>query len=982
VPTRRPLPRPPIAPLLAALLCAAPLVRAGAQSLSAGSVAGDVRAASGDRLGETTLTLIDRTTGVRRTARTRLEGAFRFLALPPGEYDLTAERLGFRVQRVVGVPVHAGAMLRVAVRLETAGTGTMAIDTVLFRGAPAGGTLGAALASSGLSDLADPRELATAAASLLPGAGPDLGYEGLPGRLGAIAVDGVVRSSPRHPRLAGAVLDGLTFVPASLAGAEMLGGGRDAEWPGAGGGVLSLATLRGSRTLGLRAGLDYSGAGPRAVAVLSGPIVNDTAHFAIGVAYRRLEHDLPAPWRSDSIAFALDTVARDSFATDASAYLRPVRDRTELASAFGRLDWQIAQAHQVSLRASAGTARIREPELGEYAAPAVGSSLEATELSATVALTSTLGSRAASELRVAVDAGRHEYVAAPLPLTRMVEPGLSLGAAATTPGRFTRSTVRVAETVHVRLGAHEAKIGLALGFTNHDQTYADDRNGTFTFSGPIELAQRTGAFRQTVGLAPLSSFAVRDFTLFLQGLLRPSADLEIALGLHGAREALPTADVRQNAGWLQATGIDNAALPRARLRVAPRAGLSWSAGPRREWRVEVEAALHHDGTDPGLMAEILTLAGGVRVRRALGALNAWPNLPDSASAPVRGEALSLLGPSYQPPRHGRLAAGITRSFGRTVARVSGAYRHTDFLPRRRELNLPVVTRRDQFGRSVYGTLAQSGAVLGPMPGTNRRFTAFDAVSALEPTGASDYYGLSVQLEREAARGLSLMARYTFSRTTDNWFGARDGTAQGTVLPFADTVGGAEWARGRSDFDAPHRVTLGTELRFAGRSGMRLAVLWRWRSGLPFTPGSRDGVDANGDGSDRNDPAFVSDSVAGAAAVIAASDCLRRQIGRFAERNSCREPGVSDLDIRAAFRLFRMGGAETELVVDGLGVLDPDRAIVDRALYVVDRSGTITTSTTGGITRYTVPLVANPNFGLPLVRRNLGATWRVGLRVSH
>ncbi len=971
-----------VVPLLAALLSAAPLARAGAQSLSAGSVAGDVRSRAGDRLGETTLILADRTTGVRRIARTRLDGAFRFLALPPGEYDLIAERLGYRVQRIVGVPVHAGAMLRVAVRLDAATGGATVIDTLPFAGAPVGGALGSVFAPAGLADLADPRELATASASLLPGGSADLAFEGLPGRLGAVAVDGVVRRSARHPRLAGAALDGLTFVPAALGGAELFGGGRDVEWPGAGGGVLSLASLRGSRTLGLRGALDYSGNGPRAVAVLSGPIVNDTAHFAIGVAYRRLEHDLPAPWPSDSLALAIDTVARDSFATDPGAYRRPVPARTELASAFGRVDWQIARSHHLAIRAGAGSARIREPDVGAFAAPTVGGSFEATELSALVALTSTLGSRAANELRVAVDAGRHEYLAAPLPLTRFVEPGLALGAPATSPGRFDRSTVRVAETIHVRLGAHEAKAGVALGFTSHEQTYADDRVGVFTFSGPIEFAQRTGGFRQSVGLPPLASFGVRDFSLMLQGTLRPTEDLEITLGLHGSREALPAADVRQNAAWLLATGIDNAALAGPSLRIGPRAGLSWSAGPRREWRVEFEAGLHHDATDPGVMAEAVALAGGVQVRRGFGALNAWPGLPDSTAAPVRGEALSLLGPLFQAPRHGRVAGGITRSFGRTVARLSGTYRHTDYLTRRRELNLPVTSRRDQFGRAVYGTLSQSGAVLGPVPTTNRRFAAFDAVHALEATGASDYYGITVQLEREAARGISLMARYTFSRTTDNWFGARDGTAQGAVLPFADTVGGTEWAQGRSDFDAPHRLSLGTELRFPGRAGVRFAVLWRWRSGLPFTPGFRDGVDANGDGADRNDPAFVSDSVAGAAAVIAASDCLRQQIGRFAERNSCREPGVSDLDVRAAVNLFRVGGTRAELVVDGLGVLDPDRAIVDRALYLVDRTGTLATTTTGGTTRYTVPLVANPNFGRPLVRRNLGATWRVGLKVSY
>jgi hypothetical protein len=258
-----------------------------------------------------------------------------------------------------------------------------------------------------------------------------------------------------------------------------------------------------------------------------------------------------------------------------------------------------------------------------------------------------------------------------------------------------------------------------------------------------------------------------------------------------------------------------------------------------------------------------------------------------------------------------------------------------------------------------------------VPGTNRRFAAFDDVSSLDPAAASDYYGLSAGLERMLTRGFGLMVTYTFSRTTDNWFGARDGSREAQFLPPGDTVS----ARTRSDFDVPHRLVLGAQLRLPG-GGLRIIALYRRRSGYPFTPGFRDGVDVNGDGSGRNDAAFVSDTLPGADAVVRDNGCLRSQTGRIAARNSCREPSVAQLDLRLALPLSRLR-AGTELTLDVLGLAATGLDVTDHALYLVDPATALTTSA-AGVT--TIPLIANPNFGKPLVKRDPGVAFRAGLRV--
>jgi hypothetical protein len=424
--------------------------------------------------------------------------------------------------------------------------------------------------------------------------------------------------------------------------------------------------------------------------------------------------------------------------------------------------------------------------------------------------------------------------------------------------------------------------------------------------------------------------------------------------------------------------VDNALVKDRQVAVNPRAGFSWALGRDRTWVLQGGAGLFSDPDDPDLLAEAITRSVGARVRRGAGALGRWPTVPDSVVAPVQGETITLLGPDHRPPRTGRVSLGLGGALGRLSLRIGGVYRHTDFLPLRRDLNLfASPSARDQYGRPLYGTLVQTGGILTAQPGSNRRFTAFDAVHALDPAAASDYYGLTLGLEREVARGLSLLAHYTYSRTRDNWFGARLGLTDAAVLPFNDSASHVTWAKGVSDFDVPHRLVVGSELRLPGRGGVRLAVLYRWQSGYPFTPGFRDGVDANGDGSDRNDPAFVTDTVQGAAEVIAANDCLRSQVGRLVERNSCREPALGQLDVRLGASLGRLGGGRAEIYVDGLGLARTGGDIVDRALYLVDGTRSITTA--GTVT--TVPLVANPNFGKALVQRAPAATWRVGVKVS-
>ena len=954
---------------------------ARAQSLSAGGLSGMVRDEAGQPVGGVDVSVLDNVTGIRRGRITPRSGVFSFDLLLPGDYSVLVQQFGYRPVVYRRVPIRAGSRIDLQVVLIQGMPGA-GVDTVSYPGVPAGGAhvaLHGGPPGDDFAELVDQSRLATGASALLPGTDGDLGAEGLPGRLGAIVVDGVARWSPRHPRLVTGAPDGAAFPQSSLRSVELLAGGFDAEWPGASGGVLSLATVPGSRDFTTNISASAGPEGQSAAVTMSGAAIRDTAHFAIGFAGTRLAPQLPSPWPDSAISLAAAGIAQDSFNTDLSPYRATYTPVTTNLTGFGRFDWLAAPGQLLSVRASASKLTADDPTLGADQPPSLGARLESSDYSLAAALTSVINVKFGNEFRIAVDGGTQTYAATPLPGTLFPGDGLFAGSSALLPGSFKRLTVRAGETGHFQFRGGSLKAGIQFAMNSFDQTYADGRAGTYYFGDSTGFATRTGAFRQTVGTVPTSQFSTHTAAFFSQVLLRPSNGLSLMLGVRAERSTPPVGDLRPNTEWLRLTGIDNTAVGKSTVQILPRGGLAWTLGERRRWQVIAAGGMFTDQDDPGEWAEALTHAVGTQVRRGNGTLGAWPGVPDSTVAPVVGQSLTLLGPEYRPPRTGRGLFSIVGNLGGTILRLQGNYRHTDFLPMRRDLNLSINTRgADQYGRPLYGTLDKFGGVLAAAPGTNRRFAGFDEVSSLDPAAYSDYYGATIGLERDLPRGLGLMAMYTYSKTTDNWFGARASGTEAQFAPVTDSAGIADWVDGRSDFDVPHRLTLGVLLRFGGRA--RLAAVYRMRSGYPFTPGFRDGVDANGDGSARNDPAFVTDTVSGAANVIAANSCLTSQVGQLAERNSCREPSVSSLDLRLAISLGRLGGkARTELLIDGYNLVMTGADVTDHALYLVDPARPLSTNTTTGVT--TVPLVANPNFGQPLVKRKSDPAFRVGLRVE-
>jgi hypothetical protein len=987
-----------------ALLIALSATGAGGQTLATGVLSGVVRDPTGAPLSDVELIVTDREVGGLRVVTVGRDGTFRVSPLPPGSYSVRADRLGYRPKQIDAVPLRPGERLELEILLTPA-TPPIELEQVRFEGGGAGSRSGFGqwLSTIPLARLPWERRELGEVAGLSTTATDALEIEGLPASLSTLMIDGVRYTPVRHPDLDRGDPGFITLPLAAFESAELVTADPDMEWTGFSGGALAAYSRRGTAQLGARTFGSWSGGPLRSSqlidgsspansslwggVLLGGPILQDTAHFVVGFEARRLETPRPRAWALDpSIGAAVLAAGRDAHSVGLEAYTRPFVLQTTVLSGFGRFDWQLSGGSVLSVRAGFGGLLPigGDAEVARSAVP--GAVAEGGDLLLSAALSSTIATNWSHEIRVGVSRGMREYEpeaevagAQVLPSTRVIAGGLSFGADPRLPGSFRRTDFTTAQSLEMSTGVHRLKFGLDTEVSSTDDTYAYARRAEFLFGGPEEFADGEGAVVQTQIQSPQASFTRLAFGAYVQNTWNAAPGLDVVGGVRFDVETLPATKGRLSQRWLDYTGLSNVDIPERVASLSPRLGVTWNVGGQGVWIVRASAGAYSQRVPSDAIAEWLTVDGTPTVRRIVGDLDVWPSLPAAPGVPSDPSRLTLLGPDFRGPLTGRASFGVSNLVAPgTTIHFSATYRETDYLPRREDLNrLPVATGADQHGRPIYGPLVQVGQlVTSPRP--NRRFGDFDVVSAINADGWSRYWGVTGAVEHDAGDRLGLFARYTYSKTTDNWLARSDGGPDAQLSPFPEREAD-DWRDGTSDLDLTHRVAAGAELRFPGPLEPRLSAVYRYRSGYPFTPGFRTGVDVNGDGSGRNDPAFVDTSINGVSTLTSEWDCLRTQTGRFAERNSCREPGVHGLDARFGLVVGRSSGLSMQLFAEGLNLTDPAVGERDVALYMIDASRALVEDPVRRVV--TLPLVANPDFGKLLGRAGTGRTLRLGIEVT-
>ena len=204
-----------------------------AQSIVTGAISGAVLDELGRPMPDVHVVLAETGAGVQRERQTGDRGQFDFLFLPPGSYEIFAQQLGYRANRVRGIPVGPGRATRVPISLALAPPPVTVYMSMSSSVVPLSwwGPLARVCFPTWRSD-ACPAEVESFAelARFSSVSHGGLAIEGLPGRQAGVLVDGVpYAGAVHHPALSDSGYTTALLPYSQLASAELLPGGVDIE---------------------------------------------------------------------------------------------------------------------------------------------------------------------------------------------------------------------------------------------------------------------------------------------------------------------------------------------------------------------------------------------------------------------------------------------------------------------------------------------------------------------------------------------------------------------------------------------------------------------------------------------------------------------------------------------------------------------------------------------------------------------------------
>jgi len=479
---------------------------------------------------------------------------------------------------------------------------------------------------------------------------------------------------------------------------------------------------------------------------------------------------------------------------------------------------------------------------------------------------------------------------------------------------------------------HRYKFGIDLQYHRYSQDNTTNRYGTYTYNS----------------LSDFENGIPFSFTRRLQVNRRLGDDIDLSTWLGDAWRKTPrlqiTYGVRVDAAHFQGNPsfnplIDsvfhqrNDAVPRG-VYLSPRLGFSWTYGTNPQIGGFEGAARGSRGQISGGIGEFQNLPNSQLIAGAV----------DQTGLPSAAQTLSCIGAAVPTPDWLQYLQS-TGSIPTTCANNQTVYSSTvpnvvlftpDYIPQRSwranlNWNLPVLNNRFRLSNGATYSLnlnQQSQVDLNfnqksvfNLPGENRPVYV-NPTSIFPTTGAiisrdarvsqdfaqvTDYLSDLKSHTTQLSFGISPIAfnssfqwnvTYIWQKIVDEERGFNGGnTASDPYL--------LQWARG--DRDARHQITYNIGYTF--HQAVSFQAFGRFQSGNPFTP--MISGDANGDGYN-NDRAFIYNPAAttdttlqrGIGSLLSNApktvrECLTKQLGTIAGRNSCEGPWSTSLSLRVS-----------------------------------------------------------------------------------
>jgi hypothetical protein len=272
-------------------------------------------------------------------------------------------------------------------------------------------------------------------------------------------------------------------------------------------------------------------------------------------------------------------------------------------------------------------------------------------------------------------------------------------------------------------------------------------------------------------------------------------------------------------------------------------------------------------------------------------------------------AVTTFAPDFEAPRAWRGSLGIQkRFFDRVTFALDGTYARGERLFGVTDLNLnttPGFRIANEGNRPVFASPGLIDPTTGaPLTGASRIYSQYGQVLSLNSNLQSDTRQLTASANGFTDHGILYSVSYTFSHVRDQSSFSGGSAVYGFSSPTTNGNPNVQpW--GTSDLQRQNQF-VGT-MTFPINALIEITGVAQLSSGTPYSPIVNG--DINGDGSSRNDRAFVFDpnnpstdpAVASAMRTLLTEgpgrirDCLNSQIGDVAARNSCFGPWTTSLN---------------------------------------------------------------------------------------
>ena len=707
------------------------------QGQQTGRIEGQVQLEDGAPAAAVAVVLSSELLPRERTARTDSDGRFRFVDLAPGRYDVSVADESGRAH-AFDIEVHIAEVRAIALRLTETGTETIYLEDVPLDTSRA--TVAHRVDRELFQDLPVRRTSFASLLALLPGTGEEQTNGFLTVNGGSwvdnqLLIDGVNYSDP----ITNSLFSRFDFY--AVEQVEILGGGLEAEYGEASGGVVNIITRSGgdrhsvSGRLGFGPGAlsDIDGAdalaGRHDINLnVGGPLAGKQARYFANMSYQR---------------------AFDPAAGQPGLDIAPGRT-TNRVLGFGKLTWEPRASDQLTLHTSGFFERYDD---------FVQDSLvlaEAQEVVRVGGVTGQLDFRRRSARGVwQASLGGYYYDSDGSPASGDVDtPAIvdldtgvvSQNAQELFHNRNLRVQMQASGTRYLDFhGSHELRAGAELSLMSilYETAYSGNEI-VYVSGGPC--APEDGVFDGCVR-------AERTGTENADGTLTPGRFSAAATGTKAGvyvRDSWQLGGgVRINPGWRadigRIVGQDGETMARFSGLLGPRLGLTWDIGARGHTALRVSGSRYYQ---TGMLA--LPLFFGPSIRRESYRFNQATRQFDileaqrSSGGDSGGEVdLSL---SSVAPHTDELVVGLLQKLpGPLQLGVTATYRRATHLYDSREDNL------------IWNEVGDS--IVGFRDGEPRaRYTLFTSADIFR-----EYAGLEVSLRGRFARTGTLLASYTLSR---------------------------------------------------------------------------------------------------------------------------------------------------------------------------------------------------------------------------